>query len=76
MAENSDGVVVTEDIIAEAARVGDLRSLTDWARQGVRVRTAKPLNNAAQGGFLAVVRTWCNTWAQTSAKQTRMEICP
>jgi hypothetical protein len=50
------GVVVTEDMIIEAARVGDLRSLTDWARQGVRVTTAEPLYYAANGSFPAVAR--------------------
>jgi hypothetical protein len=56
MAENSDGAVVTEIMLIEAARAGDLESLTIWARQGVRVMSALPLNVAAQVGCLSVLR--------------------
>jgi hypothetical protein len=43
MAYNSDAVVVTEEMLASAAATGALESLTVWAKQGVRVTTAKPL---------------------------------
>jgi hypothetical protein len=32
MAENGNGGVVTEKMLTEAARAGDLESLTVWAR--------------------------------------------
>jgi hypothetical protein len=56
MAEITDGVLVTEEMLTEAARAGDLESLTVWARQGVRVTTAYPLYVAIQCGFLDVLR--------------------
>jgi hypothetical protein len=56
MAKSSDGVVVTQGMLTEAARAGDLDSLTIWARQGVRVSIGIPLFVAAHGGFLEVVR--------------------
>jgi ankyrin repeat protein len=43
-------------MLTEAARVGDLDSLTIWARQGVRVTFALPLIAAAVGGHLDVLR--------------------
>jgi hypothetical protein len=56
MAENSDGVVVTKGMLTQAARVRDLKSLTRWARQGVRVTTAEPLVVAVQGRHLDAMR--------------------
>jgi hypothetical protein len=56
MAENSDGMVATEEMLAEAARAGDLESLTAWAMQGVRVMTAEPLFWAARGRHLEVLQ--------------------
>jgi hypothetical protein len=56
MAETGDGVVVTERMLIEAARAGDLESLTMWARQGVRVTTGGPLCAAAGDGHLEVMR--------------------
>jgi hypothetical protein len=41
MAEMSAGVVVTEVMLTEAARAGDLQSLTIWAEDDVRVTTAR-----------------------------------
>jgi ankyrin repeat protein len=45
-----------EHIIAEAARAGDVESLTVWASQGVRVTSGWPLCVAARGGRLKAVR--------------------
>jgi predicted AAA+ superfamily ATPase len=56
MTESSDGMVVTEGMLTEAAEDGDLESLTMWARQGVRVTTGHLLYAAAQGSFLEVVQ--------------------
>jgi ankyrin repeat protein len=56
MAENGDGVVVTEGMFTAAARAGDLESLTVWAEQGVQVTTARPLIVAVGGRHLEVVR--------------------
>jgi hypothetical protein len=56
MAEISDRVVVTGEMLTEAAEAGDLECLTVWARQGVRVTSAEALYIAAEGGFLEVVR--------------------
>jgi ankyrin repeat protein len=56
MAEKSSGVVVTERMLTEAARVGDLDSLTIWARQGVRVTFALPLIAAAASGRIDVLQ--------------------
>jgi hypothetical protein len=53
---SSDGVVVTEYMLFEAAEAGDLESLRDWAQQGVRVTTVGPLFVAAEKGRLEVVR--------------------
>jgi hypothetical protein len=47
--------VVTEDMITEACRHGDLERLQRWARRGVRVTTTAPLLAAARGGFCEVV---------------------
>jgi hypothetical protein len=49
-------VVVTEAMITHASEAGDLVSLTQWARQGVRVATAVPLICAARSGIVEVVR--------------------
>jgi hypothetical protein len=49
---SSAAVVVTERMLTLAARAGDLESLTTWARQGVRVATARPLILAIRGGHL------------------------
>jgi hypothetical protein len=56
MAENRREVVVTEAMLTQAARVGDVESLTIWARQGVRVITAVPLDAAARGRHFEVMR--------------------
>jgi ankyrin repeat protein len=56
MAENNDGVVVTEVMLTEAAGTGDLERLTVWARQGVRVTSAEPLCIAVEGGHVEVLR--------------------
>jgi hypothetical protein len=56
MAENNGGVVVTQRMLTEAARAGDVKSLTVWAKQSVRVTTAEPLCAAVRGGYNAVVR--------------------
>jgi hypothetical protein len=56
MAESSDVVAVTEEMLIEAARTGDLESLTIWARRGVRVTSALPLYAAARGGHLEAMR--------------------
>jgi ankyrin repeat protein len=56
MAENSDGVVVTEEMLTEVALAGDLNRLTIWAQQGVRVTSGYPLYSAARGGYSAVAR--------------------
>jgi hypothetical protein len=58
MTEISNGVVVTEEMITEAAEAGDLEQLQEWGRQGVCVRTADPLVGAAtrfDGGSLEVL---------------------
>jgi ankyrin repeat protein len=52
----ADGVVVMEGMLTEAARVRDLKSLTLWARQNVRVTTAEPLVVAVQGRHLDAMR--------------------
>jgi hypothetical protein len=56
MAASSDGVVVTEMMLAKAAFTGNLESLTIWAQKGVRVTSARPLCVAAGGGYSAVFR--------------------
>jgi hypothetical protein len=56
MAENSCRVVVTEGMLTDAAQAGDLRTLTIWARQGVRVTSGEPLYVATRGGHLEVLR--------------------
>jgi hypothetical protein len=56
MAASSNGVVVTDEMLTEAIRAGDLRKLTIWAGQGVRVTTARPLCVAARSGILELVR--------------------
>jgi hypothetical protein len=56
MADNIDGVVVTEGMLTEVVHAGDLERLVSWARQGVRVTTARPLFVAVEGGYLEVVR--------------------
>jgi ankyrin repeat protein len=56
MEEDSDGTVVTEDMITEAASTGDLESLMIWASQGVRCTTAMPLERDALGGHLEVLQ--------------------
>jgi hypothetical protein len=56
MAENSNGVVVTEEMITAAAEVGDLEQLREWGRHGVRVGTIEPLIAATCGGFPEVLR--------------------
>jgi hypothetical protein len=56
MAESRNGVVVTERMLTEAARAGDLESLTIWAWQGVRVTSAEPLCIAAEGGHVEVLQ--------------------
>jgi ankyrin repeat protein len=56
MADNSDGLVVTEGMLKEAAGAGDLESLTVWAQHDVRVTCAEPLCYAAEGGSLEVAR--------------------
>jgi hypothetical protein len=55
MAGNSDGVVVTEAMLTEAALAGDLDVLRVWARQSVCVATAEPLYIATRGGRLEVL---------------------
>jgi hypothetical protein len=50
MADSSDGVVVTERMLTEAARAGDLEQLRKLARQGGRVTTLAPLVVAVEGG--------------------------
>jgi hypothetical protein len=52
----SAAVVVTEAMITQASKTGDLESLGQWARQGVRVQTAEPLIAAVWSGFLEVVK--------------------
>jgi ankyrin repeat protein len=49
-------VVVTEELLVEAAATGDIEKLIFWATRGVRVKSAEPLYKAARGGFPAVVR--------------------
>jgi hypothetical protein len=56
MDQNSDEVVTTEDMIAEAAGTGDLEQLEQFARQGMRVTTGAPLSKAIKGGSLEVMR--------------------
>jgi hypothetical protein len=56
MAENSRGVVVTETMVHVASHNGDVESLKEWARQGVRVKSGDPLCTAARRGFLEAVR--------------------
>jgi hypothetical protein len=56
MAEKINGAVVTEGMLTEAARAGNLESLTVWARQSVRVTSGEPLFIAAQDGQLEVLR--------------------
>jgi hypothetical protein len=56
MAESNDGVVVTVGMLTEAARAGNLERLASWARQGVRVTTARPLYFATRRGHLEVLR--------------------
>jgi hypothetical protein len=56
MAENSDGVMVTEGMLAKAARGGDLESLAIWAWRGARVTSGRPLCIAAWDGNLEVVQ--------------------
>lgn len=56
MAENIRGIMVTEEMLVEAAQVGDLESLMIWARQGVRVTTAEPLLGAGRCHHLEVMR--------------------
>jgi hypothetical protein len=60
MAESSYGVVVTEEMLTEAAKAGDLERLTIWAGQGVRIVTGRPLLYAIGGGQLEVVRLLVN----------------
>jgi ankyrin repeat protein len=48
--------VVTEGMLTEAARAGNLGRLTVWARQGVRVTSAMPLCAAARGDHLRVLQ--------------------
>jgi tripartite-type tricarboxylate transporter receptor subunit TctC len=48
--------MVTEEMLVEAAQVGDLESLMIWARQGVRVACAEPLVAAARGGHHEAMR--------------------
>jgi hypothetical protein len=55
MADNSSGMVVTEEMIITAADVGDLESLRIWARQGMRVKTSKPLWMAVAGEYPEVL---------------------
>jgi hypothetical protein len=56
MAENRNGVVVTDAMLTKAALDGDLESLTLWASRGVRVTSERPLCVAAWDGHLEVVR--------------------
>jgi ankyrin repeat protein len=49
-------VVVTEAMVTQASEAGDLVSLSQWSRQGVRVATAVPLICAARSGIVEVVR--------------------
>jgi hypothetical protein len=55
MAEIGDETGVTEWMLTEAARAGDLESLTIWARHCVHVVTGGPLFHAVGGAFPAVV---------------------
>jgi hypothetical protein len=66
MAENSNGVVVTERMLIEAAKYGDTESLTIWARQGVRVTTEKPLFGAVLFGHLEATRLLVQMGANVS----------
>jgi hypothetical protein len=56
MAESSRAVMVTEEMLTEAVKAGDLERLESWARQGVRVTTEGPLYVASQVGCLDVLR--------------------
>jgi hypothetical protein len=56
MAASRDGFLVTEGMLTEAARAGDLESLMVLAGQGVRVRSGKPLLCDARGRSIAVLR--------------------
>jgi ankyrin repeat protein len=47
--------LVTEAMVTQASANGDSESLRQWARQGVRVQTAGPLNAAVEGGFIEVM---------------------
>jgi ankyrin repeat protein len=61
MADNIDGVVVTERMLTEAVQAGDLERLASWARQGVHVTTARPLYFAALYGQLESMRLLVRT---------------
>jgi hypothetical protein len=56
MAENHDGVEVTEEMLIEAAKAGDLERLTVWVKQGLRVTSAEPLFGAIKGGHIEVLQ--------------------
>jgi hypothetical protein len=76
MADISKGVVVTEGMLTEAARAGDLESLTMWARQGVRVTSAEPLCVAVEAGFLEVLRCLVRELGADVNQQGQMGLTP
>jgi ankyrin repeat protein len=55
MVDSNSGVVVTEEMIIAAADDGDLESLRKWARQGVQVKTWKPMWAAVAGEYREVL---------------------
>jgi ankyrin repeat protein len=63
--------VVTQRMLTEAARAGDLERLTVWARQGVRITSGVPLFVAAEEGFLVVMRLLVQQLGATVSHATR-----
>jgi hypothetical protein len=49
-------VMVTDEMVIEASKAGDMEQLRLWARQGVRVTTGGALCAAADDGFLEVTK--------------------
>jgi hypothetical protein len=76
MDENSNEVVTTEDMFAEAARAGDLEQLEQFARQGIRVMTVEPLLKGVKTGSLEVLRFLVEELGADVNRVERFKITP
>lgn len=52
----TSGVEVTEAMIIQASKIGNVTQLRQWAKRGVRVSSAEPLCQAVGYGMISAVR--------------------